>query len=161
MKTRTAAHSWINPHTTDLLSFVFSCEINNLFTKCFKEGRVEGFKVSPWFLKIMKFVKYRIANKCHDFHHCCKWLHQHYSRGCHGQFYLQKQYLTLTTWFWKCYKLLICKRKEPSLKALVIKLTSSYLHITIITVESQSAWDIQSDSLHVKLLDLAPLVVRT
>ena len=31
------------------------------FTKRCLEGRLEGFKVSSWFLKIMKVVEYRIA----------------------------------------------------------------------------------------------------
>ena len=35
------------------------------------ERRLECFKVSSWFLKIMKRIEYRIAKKCHDFHHCC------------------------------------------------------------------------------------------
>ena len=88
MKTRTAAHSWVDPHTIDSLFFVFPCKINKLFksqeyqlTKRCLEGRLEGFKVSSWFLKIMKLVEYRIAKKGHDFHHCCRWLHHHYSRG--------------------------------------------------------------------------------
>ena len=39
------------------------------------------------------------------------------------------------------YKLLILKRKDPSLKALQvdIKLTSSYFQVTLITVKSQFA----------------------
>ena len=72
MKTRTAAHSWFVPHTTDSLFFVFPsdiwCKINQLFkyheyqlTKRSLEGRLEGFKVSSWFLKIMKVVEGRIA----------------------------------------------------------------------------------------------------
>ena len=47
------------------------------------EGGVEGLKISSWFLEIMKLVEDRIAKKCHDFHRCCRWLHHHYSRGCH------------------------------------------------------------------------------
>ena len=35
------------------------------------EGRLEGFNVSSWFLKIMSLVEDRIAKKCHDIHHCC------------------------------------------------------------------------------------------
>ena len=54
------------------------------------EGRLEGFKVSSWYLKIMKLVEDRIAYKCHDFHYCCRWLHHHYSRGCHVWFYFNK-----------------------------------------------------------------------
>ena len=46
-----------------------------------KERRLERFKVSSWFLKIMKRIENRIAKKCHDFHHCCRWLNHHYSRG--------------------------------------------------------------------------------
>ena len=58
---------------------------------------------------------------------------------------------------------MILKRKEPSLKALVTKLKwSSYIRVTIITVKSQSAWDVQSYScLNVKVLDFAPFVVCT
>ena len=63
------------------------------------EERRAGFKVSSWFLKIMKLVEHRIAKKCHEFHDCCRWLHHHYSRGCHVRFYLTKQPLALTTWF--------------------------------------------------------------
>ena len=112
MKTRTAAHSWswVDPHTRDSLFFVFPsdicCKIDKLLkyyeyqlTKHCLGGILEGFKVSSWFLKKMKLVKYRIAKKCHDFHHCCRWLHHHYSRSCHVQFYVMKQSLTLTTWF--------------------------------------------------------------
>ena len=104
MKTRTATHSWVTPHTIDSVFCVFlsdiCCKINKLFrhfeyqlTKHDKtllqlEGRLEGFKISSWFLKIMKIIKYRIARKCHDFHHCCRWLHYHYSRGCHVRIYL-------------------------------------------------------------------------
>ena len=63
------------------------------------EGTLEGFKVSWWFLKIMKLVEYRIAKKCHDFHHCCRWLHHHYLRGQAVKYdsNLMKQSLTLTT----------------------------------------------------------------
>ena len=71
------------------------------------EGRLEGFEVSSWFLKIMKLVEYRIAKKCHYFRHCCRWLFHHHSGGCQVRFYLMKQSLTLTTWFEKCCKLLI------------------------------------------------------
>ena len=53
------------------------------------EGKLEGFKLSSWFLKIMKLVKYQIAKKCHDFNHCCRWLH-HHSRGCHVRFYFNE-----------------------------------------------------------------------
>ena len=83
MKTRTAAHSWFVPHTTDSLFFVFPsdiwCKINKLLkyykyqlTKPCLAGRLDGFKVSSWFLKIMKLVEDRIAKKCRDFHHCCR-----------------------------------------------------------------------------------------
>ena len=27
---------------------------------------------------------------CHDFHHCCRWLHRHYSRGCLVRFYFNE-----------------------------------------------------------------------
>ena len=37
---------------------------------------------------------------------------------------------------------------------------SSYVQVTITTVNSQSAWDVKSHSLHVKVLDFAPFVVR-
>ena len=64
-------------------------------TKRCLEGRLKGFKVSSWFLKIMELIEYRKAKKCHDFHHCCiyidAWLHYHYSRGCHVRFYFMKQ----------------------------------------------------------------------
>ena len=83
------------------------CKINKLFQhfeyqltkRCFMQlqGRLEGFKISSWFLKIMKLIEYRIAKKCPDFHHCCRWLHHHYSRGCHVRIYLMKQSFTLTT----------------------------------------------------------------
>ena len=102
--TRTAALSLADPHTTiDSLFFVFPsdswCKIKKLLKyneyqlakRCLEE-RLEGFKVSSLFLKIMKLVESRIAKKCHDFHHCCRWLHHHYSRGCHV-----KQSLTRTT----------------------------------------------------------------
>ena len=43
-------------------------------------------------------------------------------------------------WDSKCYELLILKRKEPSLEALITKLKrSSYFQVTIVTVKSQSA----------------------
>ena len=60
------------------------------------EGRIKGFHVSLWFLKVMWPVEYQIAKKCHFFHHYCRSLHHHYSRGCHMRFYLMKQSLTLT-----------------------------------------------------------------
>ena len=70
MKTRTAAHSRFD--LINLLFFVFPsdiwCKINKLLkyyeyqlTKRCLEGRLEGLKVSSWFLKIMKVVEYRIA----------------------------------------------------------------------------------------------------
>ena len=57
------------------------------------EGRIEGFHVSLWFLKVMWPVEYRVAKKCHYFHHCRRLLHHHYSRGCQMRFYLMKQSL--------------------------------------------------------------------
>ena len=60
-------------------------------------GRRKRFKVSSWFLKIMKLVEYQIAKKCYDFYYCCRWLHHHYSRGRHVRFYLMKRSLILTT----------------------------------------------------------------
>ena len=101
MKTRTAAHSWFVPHTTDSLFVVFPsdiwCKINKLLkyykyqlTKRCLAGRLDGFKVSSWFLKTMRLVEDRIAKKCHDFHHCCRWLHHHYSRGCHVRFHFNE-----------------------------------------------------------------------
>jgi len=76
---RTGAHSWVDPHTIDSLFFVFPCKINKLLKsyeyqliKRWFSRRLEGFKVSSWFLKIVKLVEYRIAKKCHDFHHCCR-----------------------------------------------------------------------------------------
>ena len=143
-------------HTFLCLSFRHLMKINKLFkylyeyqlTKHCLEGRLEGFKVSSWFLKIMKLVEYQIAKKCLDFHHCCRWLHHHYSWGCHKLFYLMKKSITLMTWFYR-YKLLLLKRKEPlhTCKALVTELKrSSYGQVTIITVKSQSAGDVQSHS---------------
>ena len=72
MKTRTSEHNWFVPHTTDSLFFVFPsdiwCKISKLLTyyeyqliKCCLEGRLEGFKVSSWYLKIMKLVEERIT----------------------------------------------------------------------------------------------------
>ena len=69
MKTRTAAHSRVDPHTIDSLFFVFPC--NKQVVKAYEyqlnkrclERRQEGFKVFSWFLKIMKLVEYRIAKK--------------------------------------------------------------------------------------------------
>ena len=71
MKKRTAVHSWFDPHTIHSLFFVFPsdvwCKINKLLkyyeyqlTKRCLEGRLEGFKVSSWFLKIMKLIEYRM-----------------------------------------------------------------------------------------------------
>ena len=60
-KTRNAAHRWVDPHTIDSLFFVFPsdiwCKINKLLKyyeyqltkRCFEE-RLDGFKVSLWFL---------------------------------------------------------------------------------------------------------------
>ena len=69
MKTRTAAHSRVDPHTIDSLFFVFPR--NKQVVKAYEyqlnkrclERRQEGSKVSSWFLKIMKLVEYRIAKK--------------------------------------------------------------------------------------------------
>ena len=150
MKTRNAAHGWVDPHTIDSLFFVFPsdmwCKINKLLkyydyqlTKCCLEERLEGFKVYSWFLKILKLVEYRIAKKRHDFNdHCWGWLRHHHSRVCHVRFYLIKQSLTVTKWFYKCYKLFLLKEKSLNLiRALVTKLKmSSYGQVTIITVKS-------------------------
>ena len=59
-------------------------------TKRRLEGGLEGFMVSSWFLKIMKLLEYRIAKKCHDFHHCRRWLRHPYSRGCQVRFYFNE-----------------------------------------------------------------------
>ena len=70
MKTRTEADNCFD--LINSLFFVFPsdiwCKINNLLkyyeyqlTKRCLEGRLEGFKVSSWFLKIMKVVQYRTA----------------------------------------------------------------------------------------------------
>ena len=76
------------------------------------------------------------------------------SRGFHVRFYPMKQSLTPTTSFFMFWKLLLLKRQEPLLKASVTKRNrSSYVQVTIITVENQSAWDVQSHSWHVKVLD--------
>ena len=32
----------------------------------------------------------QLAKKRHDFHHFCRWLHHHYSRGCHVRFYFNE-----------------------------------------------------------------------
>ena len=78
MKMRAATHSLVDQHTIYSIFFVFSADIcskiNKLLkyyeyqlTKCCMEGRLEGSKVSSWFLKIMKLVEYRIAKGClHD-----------------------------------------------------------------------------------------------
>ena len=89
MKTRTGAHSWVDPHTIDSLFSVFPCKIVNKLLNSYEyqlikrwfSGRLEGFKVSSWFLKIVKLVEYRIAKKCHDFHHCCRWLQKSAKEG--------------------------------------------------------------------------------
>ena len=70
MKTRTAPHSLFD--LINSLFFVFPsdiwCKIYKLLkyyeyklTKSCLQGRLEGFKVSSWFRKIMKVVEYRIA----------------------------------------------------------------------------------------------------
>ena len=59
------------------------------------EGRLEGLKISSWF---MKLVEYRIAKKFQEFPHYCRSLHHRpYSRGCQVRFYLMKQSFILTT----------------------------------------------------------------
>ena len=100
-----------DPHTIDSLFCIFPseiwCKITKLLkyygyqlTKCCLEGRLEGLKISSWFLKIMKLVEYRIAKTFQEFHHYCRSLHHWpYSQGCHVRFYLMKQSFTLTTWF--------------------------------------------------------------
>ena len=61
-------------------------------TKRCLEGRLEGFKISSWFLKIMKLVEYRIAKKFHDLHQPCRWLQASVlKRGCHVRFYVMKR----------------------------------------------------------------------
>ena len=97
MKTRTTGHSCVDPHTIDLLFFIFPRKIDKLLksyeyqlTKRWFEWGLEGFKVSSWIFMIVKLVEYRIVKKCYDFHHCCRWSHHHYSRGCHVRFYLMK-----------------------------------------------------------------------
>ena len=155
MKPRTTAHRSVDPHshTIPVHSFLFVFpwdvwrKINKLLKHCeyeltkhCLERRLEGFKVS-WCLKMMKLVEYRIAKKSYDFHHCCRWLHHHYSWGCHVRFWRLDSKSVISYCF-------LLKR-------------SSYVQITFITVKSQSAWDVQSHSLHVKVLDFAPSVVRT
>ena len=93
MKTRTEADNCFD--LINSLFFVFPsdiwCKINKLLkyyeyqlTKRCLEGRLEGFKVSSWFLKIMKVVEYRTV------HNCCRWLHHHYSRGYAVRFYFNE-----------------------------------------------------------------------
>ena len=86
MKTRTAAHSWFD--LINSLFFVFPsniwCKINKLLkyyeyqlTKRCLEGRLEGFKVSSWFLKIMKVVEHRIAKIFIDCN-CIRYIRSNY-----------------------------------------------------------------------------------
>ena len=57
--------------------------------------------------------------------------------------------------FWN--KLLLLKRQDPLFKVLITNLNrSSYAQVTIITVNSQSEWDAQTHSWHVKVLNFAP-----
>ena len=77
------------------------CNLNKLFkynkyqlTKCWLEG---NSKVSSEFLKKLWLIEYRIVTKYQDFYYCCRWLHNHNSRGFHVRFYSVKQFLTLTT----------------------------------------------------------------
>ena len=51
--------------------------------------------------------------------------------------------------------------KKSGCRLLIGHKKFSYVQITIITVKSKSAWDVQSHSLHVKVLDFAPFVDRT
>ena len=67
MKTRTAAHSRVNPHTIDLSFFVFPS--NKQIVKVLwninspNVAYREDSKVSRFLLNIMKLVEYRIAKK--------------------------------------------------------------------------------------------------
>ena len=61
-------------------------------------GKTQRFKVSSWFLKIMKLIKYQIAQKCHNFQQCCIWLHYHWLWSHLGFFYHSKvEFTTVNT----------------------------------------------------------------
>ena len=61
-------------------------------------GKIRRFKVSSWFLNIMKLVKYWIAKKCHNFQYCCIWLHHHWLWSHLGIFYHSKgEFTTVNT----------------------------------------------------------------
>ena len=92
-----AAHSWFD--LINSLFFVFPsdiwCKINKLLkyseyqlTKRCLEGRLEGFKCSSWFLKIMKVAEYRIAKIFIIVVDGRR--HHHYSRGYHVRFYFNE-----------------------------------------------------------------------
>ena len=80
--------------TIVFLWFVFPWDIWSKINKLLKyceyeltkrclEGRLEGFIVS----QDNEASEYQIAKKSYDFHHCCRWLHHHYSWGCHVRFW--------------------------------------------------------------------------
>ena len=59
--------------------------------------------------------------------------------------------------FLRVLKAIASQKTRASFKALVTKRNrSSYVQVTIIIVKSQSAWDVQLHSWHVKVLDFVP-----
>ena len=81
------------------------------------EGRLEYFKICSWFLKIIKLIEYRIAKKCHDFHHCCRWLNHHYSRDCHVRLHFNETVFFDSGWRLNSKSVIsYCFLKEKSLR---------------------------------------------
>ena len=107
---------------------IFSCCPKNL--SCPKFGGAAAPLAPP--------ARTPMAEKCHDFHHRYRWLHHHYSRGCHVRIYLMKQSLTrLDSRSVISYCFL---RKQRLIKALITKLKrSSNIQVTIIIVKCHSA----------------------
>ena len=83
MKMRTAVHSWFNPHDINSLFCIYFRHENQLTKRCCNTGKTRRSQGFLMISKIMKFINYQIAKKCHDFHHCCRWLHHYFSGGCH------------------------------------------------------------------------------
>ena len=68
-----------------------------------------------------------------------------------------KQFLTPTTYFVMFLKPLLLKRQEPFLRHWLLNETGLHTSkLLLSSVKSQSAWDVQSHSWHVKVLDFAP-----